>query len=182
MKRTEHPGSATGAAHVFALEGGLSTPLVVGLGAALIVEGAVLHLWIASKSEPWAWTITAINAATLLWLWREHAASARSAFSIDDRGVMIAIGNRFRCQFPHGLIADARATTWRSVPDIAPRDYVNVAKPLEPNITLVLRQPADMRMSLGLRKRVARIDLRVSDAPHVLATLRSAIASVQTRS
>ena len=62
----------------FALEGGLSPQLAVGLGLVLALEGAVLHLWVAQRSAAWAWAITAINVVTLVWLWREHRATRQA--------------------------------------------------------------------------------------------------------
>jgi hypothetical protein len=165
----------------FALQGGLSAALVAGLGAVLVIEGAVLHLWIASRSEAWAWAITVLNAATLVWLWRDYQAGTRSRLSIDGQRVGITIGNRMRCRFERSNIASAEQATWRSVPDLPPSDYVNTAKPLEPNVTIVLNEPADARLPFGIRKRYARIGIRVGDPETVLAALRGPIASSQTQ-
>jgi hypothetical protein len=164
----------------FALQGGLSAALVAGFGAVLVIEGAVLHLWIASRSELWAWVVTALNVATLLWLWRDYRAGTHSRLSIDEQRVGIAIGNRMRCRFELSNIASAEQATWRSVPDLPPSDYVNTAKPLEPNIMIVLNEPADARLPFGIRKRYARIGIRVDDPGTVLTALRMPIASGQS--
>ena len=50
--------------------------------------------------------------------------------------------------------------------------YVNAAKPLEPNVTIVLEKPAHAKLPLGLSKRVSRIDLRVADASRLIEALR----------
>ena len=62
----------------FPLQGGVSASLLVGIGLALVVEGVGLHVWIAPRSEFWAWTITALNLATLVWLWRDYQARLRA--------------------------------------------------------------------------------------------------------
>jgi hypothetical protein len=154
----------------FALEGGLSAPLVVGLGLVLVIEGAVLHLWVAERSQVWAWTITAVNVATLVWLWREYRSGQRARMTVEASEVEIDAGSRLRCRVPLSSIASVEAATWRSVPDMAP-DFVNTAKPLEPNIILVLRAPIEARLALGITKRVSRIGLRIADAEEVRATL-----------
>ena len=166
----------------FPLQGGLSAALVVGLGAVLVIEGAVLHLWVTSRSTAWAWTITAVNVATLVWLWREYRAGTRSRLTVGDQHVDVAIGNRMRVTFARSNIARAEPATWRSVPDLPPPDYFNAAKPLEPNVTLVLDEPVEARVPLGLRKRYARIDIRVEDPAAVLAALDVPTASAQIRS
>lgn len=168
--------------HAFPLEGGLSAALVVGFGAVLVIEGAVLHLWIASRSEAWAWAITALNVATLVWLWREYRAGTRSRLSVGEQHVEIAIGNRIRVRFARSNIASAEPATWRSVPDLPPPGYLNTAKPLEPNVTLVLGEAVEAWLAFGLRRRYARIDIRVEDPTVVLAALDVPTASAQRRS
>jgi len=65
---------STGPDRIFPLQGGASASLLVGIGMAFVVEGAALHLWLAARHPGWAWTVTALNAATLVWLWRDYQA------------------------------------------------------------------------------------------------------------
>ena len=153
------------------LEGGLSGSLMLGIAIVLVIEGAVLHLWVASRSQAFAWAITAVNVATLVWLWRDHKAASHAHMRVSDDGIEIAIGNRIQCLVPREAIASAEMATWRSVPDMA-KDYLNTAKPLEPNVLLVLRDPITARLALGIRKPVTRIGLKVADAGVVIEALR----------
>jgi hypothetical protein len=178
----EHAADDSHLERTFPLQGGLSAALVVGFGAVLAIEGAVLHLWIASRSEVWAWAITALNVATLVWLWREYRAGTRSRLTVGKQHVEIAIGNRIHVRFARSNIASAEPATWRSVPDLPPPEYLNTAKPLEPNVTLVLEEAVETRLSFGLRRRYARIDIRVEDPAVVLAALDVPTASAQSRS
>jgi hypothetical protein len=155
----------------FALAGGLSASFAVGLGLVVAIEGAVLHLWVASRSQAWAWAITALNIITLAWLWREYKAGTRARLVLSETDVEIDAGSRLRCRFPRSLIASAEAATWRSVPDFA-SDFANTANPLDPNVVLVLREPVNARVALGITKRVSRIGLRLSDHEGVVALLR----------
>ena len=155
----------------YSLEGGASASTFVGIGIALVVEGIALHVWIAGRSQLWAWTVTALNAATLIWLWRAYKAQARSALLIDESDVEVTLGTSFRVRFARSSITTVDAVMWRSVPDVAP-DYVNAAKPLEPNVTIRLGTPVHAKLPLGLTKRVSRIDLRVADAASVIDALR----------
>ena len=176
MTLTPDDGGAVSDNFSVALEGGLSTSLAVGFGAVLVIEGVVLHLWIADRSALWAWVVTATNVATLVWLWREARAASRSAMTVTARDVEVAVGNRLRLRFARKSIASAEVATWRSAPDpAAARDYINTAKPLEPNVLLVLREPAEARLTLGIVKRVSRIGLRVHDAERVVQGLDRAL-------
>jgi len=184
MTSTGQAGQATGALHAertFSLEGGLPGAVAAGFGGVLVIEGAVLHLWVASRSEPWAWVITALNVATLVWLWREVRAGAHSRISVGERDVEIAIGNRLRGRFARASIATSEPATWRSVPDLPPADYLNTAKPLEPNVMIVLEEPVDARLSLGIHKRYARIGIRVKDPDVLLAALAPPTVSDRSR-
>jgi len=178
----EHAADLSHLERTFPLQGGLSGALVVGFGAVLLIEGTVLHLWIASRSETWAWAITALNVATLVWLWREYRAGTRSRLSVGKEHVEVVIGNRIRVRFARSNIASAEPATWRSVPDLPPPEYLNTAKPLEPNVTLVLEEPVEARLALGMRRRYARIDIRVEEPTAVLAALDVPTASGQSRS
>jgi len=155
-----------------ALEGGLTAPLAIGLGLVLVIEGAVLHLWVAERSQVWAWTITAVNLVTLVWLWREYRAGQRAHLAVSASDFTIDAGSRLRCRVPRSAIASVEAATWRSVPDMA-RDFVNTAKPLEPNIVLVFREPIEVTLALGITRRVSRIGVRVADADAARALLET---------
>ena len=156
------------------LQGGVSASLLAGIGLALVVEGVALHLWIAPRSPFWAWAITALNAATLVWLWRDYQARLRAELALGTDQVVVALGNQLRCRFPRSAIVSADVATWRSVPDPAmARDYVNCAKPLEPNVLIVLLKPVEARLPFGIRKPVTRLGVRVADPERVISELRA---------
>ena len=153
------------------LEGGLSGSLILGIAIVLAIEGAIIHLWVASRSQALAWAITVVNVVTIVWLWRDHKAASQAQMVLSGDHMEITIGNRIRCLVPRETITSAELATWRSVPDMAP-DYLNTAKPLEPNVLLVLREPVTARLSLGIRKPVTRIGLKVPDAGMVIEAIR----------
>jgi hypothetical protein len=153
-----------------ALQGGLSGSFAVGLGIVLAIEGAVLHVWVAERSQVLAWAITAVNIATLAWLWRECVSTRQASLVVAGDEVRIDAGSRLRCRFPTSSVATVEAATWRSVPDMA-TDFVSTAKPLEPNIIIALREPVYATLVFGVRKRVSRIGIRVADPNTVAAAL-----------
>jgi hypothetical protein len=161
--------AARAAERTFALEGGLSRSLAMGLEGILVIEGAVLHLWIAETSPTWAWIVTALNVATVVWVWREAASRRKARMVVREHDVEITAGSaRFR--FARSAVASVEAATWRSVPD-TPSDFVNMARPLDPNVVVTLTKPIDGRLALGVTKRVSRFGLRVSDAGALMALL-----------
>jgi hypothetical protein len=162
--------SDTAAAREFKLEGGLSTSLAAGLTLALVAEGVVFHLWISARSQMWAWALTLVNAATLIWLWREVQASSRSTLSVDASEIVLNAGSRLRCRIPRSAVERVEEVTWRSVPQPA-RDYIDTAKPLEPNAVIALRAPVSAKLPLGLTRSLSRLGVRVSNPASLVAAL-----------
>ena len=146
------------------LQGGLSASFAIGLGLVVSIEGVVIHLFVATRSQPWAWVIAAFNVATVYWLWREYRSGQTALITVDATEIVIDAGNRLRCRFPRALVASTEAATWRSVPDGMAPGWVNTAKPLEPNVIVRLSEPVTARLALGITKQVSLIGLRV-DAP-----------------
>jgi len=162
---------------VFPLQGGASAALLVGISLALVIEGVALHFWLAARHPAWAWAITAFNAATLVWLWLDYRARTLAALTLGDRDVVITVGNQLRCQLPRSAIASAEVATWRSVPDPdMARDYVNSAKPLEPNVMLTFQEPVDARLPFGIRKRLTRLGVRIGEPERLISEISSAPA------
>ena len=157
----------------FPLEGGLSASFAVGLGLVVAIEGVVLHLWIASRSQPWAWAIAALNVATMAWLWWEYKSTATARLVVTGDEIDIDAGSRLRCRFARSLIASAGEATWRVVPDDFADAWANTAKPLEPNVIVTLREPVRGRFALGIGKPIARIGLRVADPAAVCHAIAS---------
>jgi hypothetical protein len=89
---------------------------------------------------------------------------------VDGEAVDTVVGRRLRWVFARSAIASAERATWRSVPDRA-ADFVNTAKPLEPNVVVVMSATVDARLPLGIVKPVGRFGLRVADASEVVRLL-----------
>ncbi len=157
--------------HVFSLEGGPSASVFVGLGMGLVVEGVAFHFWFASYSQLLAWTFTTLNVIVLASLWRSYKAMSTSALTVGEHDVTVTLGNQMRIQVDRSSILSVDPATWRSVPD-PPKDYVNAAKPLEPNVLVVLREPARAKLPFGLTRRFTRLGVRVGDPARLIADLR----------
>jgi len=158
------------APHEFPLEGGLSPTLAAGLTLALVAEGVVLHLWISARSQISAWTLAILNAATLVWLWREVRASSRSTLSVGTGEIVVNAGSRLRCRIPRSAVERVEEVTWRSVPPPG-RDYIDTAKPLEPNVLIALGVPATAKLPFGLTRSVSRLGVRVPNPASLVVAL-----------
>ena len=171
---TERAASRDGrrTTHAFQLHGGLSASFAVGLGLVVAIEGVLLHLWIAARSQPWAWTIAALNGATLAWLGWEYKSAAQGRLVVGaDGDVEIDAGSRLRCRFNRRLIASAESVTWRSVPSSFTQGWANTAEPLEPNVVVTLREPISAKHAFVIRTPTWKIGLRVDDAEAVCKAL-----------
>jgi len=166
----------------FPIEGGPSGATFAGAAFAIVAEGVGFHFYLASRSELLAWAFTASNAAILIWFWRAYKALAHRALRVSESRVDLALGQVIRLAFPRSSITAVNVATWRSVPAVASH-YINAAKPLEPNVTILLDPPAQAKLPMGMTRRVSRVDLRVPEPNAVIAELTrgtiAAIASVQ---
>ena len=89
--------------------------------------------------------------------------------------VVLTVGGRLHCRIPRRAIARAERATWRSVPDPAmAREYVNTAKPLEPNVMLMFGEPVHARLPFGIRKRLTRLGVRVAEPERLILELSTA--------
>lgn len=163
----------TSVERTFSLEGGLSASTALGFGIAVVAEGLAFHVWFASRSQIVAWLITALNVASLVYMWRAYVASQRAALRITATEVVFDVA-QVRWRFPRSAIESVEPATWRSVPDL-PTGFFNSAKPLDPNVLIILRQPMIMRIPFGMTRQVTRVTLRVQDPEGVMAALRQTL-------
>jgi len=145
--------------------------MTVGIAMVVAIEGLAIHLWIAPRSQGVAWTITILNVAALVYIWREYQAGQHMALRVGAHDVEVSVGKRMLCRFPRAAIGSAEVATWRSVPEVS-NGFLDSAKPLDPNILILLREPVNVQLSLGLSRQVTRLALRVQDVEGALAALR----------
>jgi hypothetical protein len=158
-------------AGTFALEIEVPSSVTVWPAVSIAIEGACMHVYLASTSLPAiAWPVTGLNALALLWLWRAQRATRRARLVVSDAFIEVRAWSGFRCRFPRSIVERAEVATWDSLPVAVP-DFLDISGG-EPNVILVLRQPTEVRVTLGIHKAVSQIGLRLSDAAGLLALLR----------
>ena len=141
-----------------------SGALSVGLALAVGVEALVLHLWLAPRHPGWAWTLTTLSIATLVYLAAEYRAWGRGTVRVTAAALEVAVTHRVAAVVPRSLVAGAVLATWRALPDAPDAAYVNAMAPAEPNVLVEFTRPVPVRVVGGLvTRRVARLGLRVDD-------------------
>jgi hypothetical protein len=157
-----------------------SGSLVAGFAIALCVEALVMHLWLGARHPRAAWTLTIATIASLLWLIADYRAMAARPIMLTRSELRLRIGRRYAIVVPRDAIAKVETLTWRTLPARAP-DYLDVARPSEPNILLHLAAPVEARVMGALRRKVSRVGLRVDDAPAFLDAVRERAGSARPR-
>jgi len=150
----------------------LATLLLVGA-----VESVVLHLWLAPSHPVAAWVLTALSVLTGVWLVGDYHALGKATLTVAEHDVVLDIGWRARAAIPREAIAGIARASWRDIPDGAPRDYVNLAQPTEPNVLITFSPPADVRLFGALTRPMRLIGLHVDDPDALVLLMKSPRAS-----
>jgi hypothetical protein len=152
----------------FTYRGARSGSLVVGLGAAIVVETVALHALLAARHHPLlAWALTMASVSGLAWLVSDYHAMGRGAVRVgEDGAMMLRVGRRFAIALPAGAVAAASRPSWRELPAAgtpAARDYLNLTKPATPNVLLTLAAPTPIRLPGGITRSARRLGLHLDE-------------------
>ena len=156
--------SAAGAPVAFTYRRARSGALTAGLSLAVAVETVVVHLWLAPRHAGWAWTLTALSLASLVYLAADYRAWGRHAVRVDVQAVELRVGLGTPIVVPRAAVVAAAPATWRDLPDGHDPAYLNATAPAEPNVLLTLAPPVPMRPAAVLPSRpIARLGLHLDD-------------------
>lgn len=151
-----------------------SGSLIAGIGIALLAETLVLHLWLVAWHPLLAWAMTAISLLTLGWLAADYRAMDRGVIRLHAGELELKVGRRFTVRLPRENVASAMRPTWRDLPQMgtpAAASYLNLMKPAEPNVLLLLREPMQVRIAAGIRRTVGRVGLHVDEPERLVAAI-----------
>ena len=138
----------------------LTIALVIG------VETVALHLWLRQHHAYLAWTLTSLSLLTLAWLIRDHRALSDAGLRLSAEGCDVHIGRRARAYIPWTAVENVRVPSWRDLPQPT-REYLNAARPEDPNLVFSFRDALGVKSVLGERQ-VRQLGLRVADAHRVV--------------
>ena len=164
---------STTASDTFALADTFPASLVWGLAIAAAVETVALHLWLAPRHPVAAWVLVALTVLSVVWVAAERRAVARRPIVVEGRTLVLRAGSRVHVRLDLDAdVASVERLTWRTLP-LPAGDYLNTAKPGEPNVLVTLRRPTTMRVALGITKTVTRVGLAVAEPDRLVGLCTS---------
>lgn len=89
---------------------------------------------------------------------------------------LLRAGLRLTARVPWSSVGGAEIVSWSS-PPVARAGYLDVARPVEPNVVVAFREPIEVTAAFGVRRRVTAVGVCV-DEPDAL---RDAIAQARKR-
>jgi hypothetical protein len=160
----------------FSYRSARSAAFTWGIVGVIAIESVAVHFAIAARFPRVAWAVTLGSLLGALWIIRDYAALGSGAVRLSDDALHLRIGRRFDFAVPLLAIDRALAPTFRDLPTPGTnqgRDYLNLTKPSQPNVLIVLADPQRVRLTAGLHRDVRRVALRLDDGPGFLAALES---------
>lgn len=155
-----------GVEQTFTYRSAHATPIIVAIGALLLIETTVLHLWLHPTYPMVAWLLSAASIATLGWLIMDHRRYIRGAVRTTEDRVLIALGSRWRSAIPRAQIVRVYRPSWRDLPDplTSSAGFLSAMKPVEPNVVIRCEPPAMVRVFGAVMRPYASVGLHL-DAP-----------------
>lgn len=143
-----------------------SRSVMLALAVIIGLETLGLHLWLRQRHPALAWTLTGLSLLGLAWLAGDYHALSTAGLRLGSGGCEVRIGARARADVPWTAVEQIRMPTWRDLPGPSP-EYLNTARPDDPNVLLTFRTPVVLRSVVGPR-RVRQLGLRLTEPERVV--------------
>lgn len=169
----------------FSYRSARSAAITITLVAVIVIESVAVHFAVVTRQPVLAWVLTLTSLVAVLWLVRDYRALGTGAVRLGDETLELTIGRRFAIVIPLAAIERAVAPTFRDLPAAGTtkgRDFLNLTKPAQPNVLLVLGEPRRVRLTAGVHRDARRIAFRLDDASSFLAALEERRAAIAARS
>ena len=164
----------------FSYRSARSGSLMIGLGLVIVIETAVLHLWLHQRHPAAAWCLTIVSLMGLAWLAADYQRLGCGAITLDGHTLHLRVGLRANAEIRLGAVVSAMHPTWRDIPSPSSteeREYRNLMKPSSPNVLIVLDKPFQLKIAHTVPVSVLRIGLYLDDPDGFLAAINTARAS-----
>lgn len=125
-----------------------------------MIEGALLHLVVGIWTQMGAWTLTAINVYSLLWMVGHFQAARLQPLIVDDRWVHLRTGLIWRGRLSLSQIAAVRRPTSA---DLKVPVFANASLTGRPNLAIILKDSDLLESLLGRKKEVEVIGISLDD-------------------
>ena len=137
-----------------------------GISVVILVESVAVHFLLASRSRTAARLLILLSLWAIVWLVRDYQALSRGAIELTDDAILLSIGRRFSVRLERANIERVLKPSHRDLPTPGTnqgRDYLNMTKPAQPNVLIVLREPVEVRLAGRLRRSVRRFSMHLDD-------------------
>lgn len=143
-----------------------SRSVILAFGSIIAVETLALHLWLRQRHAALAWSLTSVSLLGLVWLVVDYRALAMAGLRLGAGGCDVRIGRRVRGDFPWTTVEEVRVANWRDLP-ASTREYLNAARPDDPNLLFTFHTPYVMRTLVG-RRALRQLGVRVAEPERVV--------------
>jgi len=144
----------------FAAAPPFATAVFMALLGIIAIETAVLHLLVAMRSSTVAWILTGLSVYAIIWLVAFQRSFSQRFSEIGPAALILRIGLRCDATVPWTNVASVRLVTWRNTPPIRP-DYLNAAKPGEPNILIAFHDLVRTEGPYGISRMVTQVGVHL---------------------
>lgn len=162
--------------HSFSCRSARSAPLAWGVSLAILVETAVLHLWMVSRFPFAIWALTLMGVGSVAWLIADYSALGNPAVTVRRSEVEFTVGRRVRGRVAPSRIAAVRQASWREVPPPGTPGFINATKPAEPNVLVAFAGEVPLRV-IGYTRHIRLLGLHLDKPEAVVAALGALAAT-----
>jgi hypothetical protein len=145
----------------------------VAIGLVLVIETGALHLILVGRHPWWGWSATMASLASLAWLVADYRRQGGAGLELGPTHWVLRRGGGAALVVPLAQLTRVSRPTWRELPPPGTAGYVNVARPLDPNLLLEFAGPLPLEISLGVRRQVRLLGLHVATPDAVIEAYTS---------
>jgi hypothetical protein len=142
----------------------------VAFSVVILIEAAVIHLWLHAKHPVAAWVVTLSSLATIWFIVSDMRGMRSAHLGLDDDALDVALGGRVRVRVPRSNVERVAKSGLKEMGGYDP-GLVNGTKPDTPNVVITFREPVEVRLLGVSRKKMKRLAVRLAAPEEFLAAM-----------
>lgn len=180
MNDQARSATATPAASVHTFPGApvMSRGLMLGIILMIAAESVAVHALVYARWPMASVALLVLNIATIWWIYREGTAG--SCTTVRETVIEVRHGRSMRLDVPIASVRDARVPAWQDIPGTGTSGYLALSGGDDPNALLSLDPHATARMTMGIRRRVSTLGLRLESPAGFVDAVNSAVERTRT--
>ncbi|MCC6431630.1 MAG: hypothetical protein IT354_12025 [Gemmatimonadaceae bacterium] len=151
----------------------MSRALMLGIILMIVAESVAVHALVYSRWPMASVALLVLNIATIWWIYREGTAG--SCTTVRETVIEVRHGRSMRLDVPLASVREVRVPAWQDIPGTGTSGYLALSGGDDPNALLTLDPPASARMTMGIRRRVSTLGLRLESPAGFVADVRDRI-------